>query len=136
MAGTTKTKTTKQPATGGAKARPERARKSSVEYVQQAMQDIDRARERAGVELRDSLDSALDRLRDVVGDLRTRAEHQASEFERAFDEATDEARREYGRQAIMAQDSPEALTEMTAAIRKRRAELAREHGGGNGKAQR
>ena len=120
-----------KPAKRGAKARP-RAQKTSIDYVQQAMNDIDRARERAGVELRDTLDSALERLRHAVGDLRKRAEQEASEFERAFEDATEDGRREYGRRAIMGQRSPEALKEMTAAIRKRKAELAEQATSGNG----
>jgi uncharacterized protein YicC (UPF0701 family) len=120
-----------KPAKRGAKGKP-RAQKTSMDYVQQAIQDIDRARGRAGEELRETLDSALERLRDAVGDLRKRAEDQASEFERAFEDSTEDGRREFGRRAIMAQRSPEALKEMTAAIRKRKAELAEQATSGNG----
>jgi hypothetical protein len=100
--------------------------KSSVEYLQQALQDIDHARERAGTELRDSLDSASGRVREAIADLRKRAEDQAAELERAFEDAAEETRREYGRRAIMAQRSPEALGEMSAAIRKRRTALTKQ----------
>jgi hypothetical protein len=124
MATTTKA-ATKTPAVKG-------TQKSAADYVQQAIQDIDHARERAGVELRESLDSAVERLREAAGDLRKRAEQQAAEFEHAFEEATEDGRRELGRRAIMAQRSPEALKEMSSFIRKRKAELTEQAGTGAG----
>ena len=95
----------------------------SIDYLQDAVRDLDRARERAGSELRESLDAGIERVRTVIDDLRERGEHQASEFERFFDETTEHGRREYGRRAIMVQRSEEALKDMTAAIRERRSEL-------------
>jgi uncharacterized protein YicC (UPF0701 family) len=96
----------------------------SIDHLQDAIRDLDKARERAGAELRESLDAGIERLRDVMGDLRERAEHQASEFERMFDETTEDGRRELGRRAIMAQRSDAALKEMSATVRKRRSELS------------
>jgi ATP/maltotriose-dependent transcriptional regulator MalT len=55
-----------------------RAQRPSIEYVEQAIQDIDGARRGAGAELRKTLDSALERLRDAVGDLRERGDDQVT----------------------------------------------------------
>ena len=130
MATTAKVKPTKRPAKRGAKA-SSGTQKSSLDYVQEAMKDLDRARGRAGSELRETLDTAIDRLHAAASGLRERAENEASELQQAYEQASEETRREYGRQAIMLQQSPEALSEMTAAIRKRRAGLAKaERGNG------
>jgi uncharacterized protein YicC (UPF0701 family) len=119
MPTTTKPKTTRKAAQAP----------SSIAYVQDAIKDLERARERAGTELRESLDAGIERLREVIEDLRKRAEQQASEFERVFEETTEEGRREFGRRAIMAQRSDEALKAMSSAIRKRRSELSGGEGG-------
>lgn len=105
------------------------AEKSPMDRLQEAIRGLDRARDRAGDELRESIDTAVTRLRDVAGDLRKRAERQAGEWEDALDEAGEDVRRELGRRAVMAQQTPEALKEMSAAIRKRKAELAPQGGG-------
>jgi hypothetical protein len=55
----------------------ERARKSVAEHPQQASAEIDKARQEATADVRRSLDSALERMRDVSGELRQRAKGQA-----------------------------------------------------------
>jgi hypothetical protein len=52
----------------------ERARKSAAEHLQLASAEIDNARQQATAGVRRSLDSALERMRDVSGELRLRAE--------------------------------------------------------------
>ena len=51
----------------------ERARKSAAEHLQQASAEIDKARQEATADVRRSLDSALERMRDVSGELCQRA---------------------------------------------------------------
>ena len=121
-----RTTTAKQPARRRGHAGPARAPKSSADYVQQAMQDIDKARERVSVELRENLDAALERLRDAAGDLRKRAEQQTGDWGDALEQATEDVRRDLGRRAVMAQRTPAALKEMSAAVRERRAQLTAE----------
>ena len=47
------------------------------------------------------------------------------EWQKTLDAAADDALRELGRMTIRAQRSPEALTELSAEIRKRRGQLSR-----------
>jgi hypothetical protein len=96
------------------------------ERLQQAMTDIEHAAERAGDDVRSNVDDALARIRDAAGDLRKRAESQAADLEKTFESATEDARRELGRRAVRVQRNPEALSEISAEVRRRRAQLARQ----------
>jgi hypothetical protein len=71
------------------------------------------------------LDRAAERLRDVASELRVRAEDEVKEFQSALDRAGEQLRVELGRRAIHAQGSTAALTQLSAEIRKRRAELTK-----------
>ena len=116
-----------KPTTSAAHGRPaeelERSRKLTMEHLQQASAEIDKARQEATGGVRRSLDSALDRLREVRGELRERAEDQTAEWQDALEQAPEKVRREMGRRAIRAQRTPEALEELSAEIRKSKADL-------------
>jgi uncharacterized protein YicC (UPF0701 family) len=109
--------------TKAARRTPARPEPSSVEYIQQALADLDKARGRAGDELRVNVDHAVERLRKAATELRARAEDEASDWEGALERASEEMRRDLGRLAVRAQRTPEALTDMSTEIRKRRSQL-------------
>ena len=120
-AGTTpKSKPTKsKPAKPAARKQP-----SSLDYVQQALKDLDKARGRATDEVRHTVDTAIERLRKASSEMRSRAGDEAADFEERLEHASEEVRRDLGRRAIAAQQTPEALTELAGAIRKRKTELS------------
>ena len=102
---------------------PKPAEKSSLDYLQQALEDLARAREQAQQEARAAIDSAVERIRDVRKDLGARAHEEADELQTRLEHASDEALKEFGRAAIRAQRTPEALTEMQAELRDRKRKL-------------
>lgn len=61
--------TTKKPATRAKRPAAARAEPSSLDYVQQAIEDLDKARSRATDELRETIDSAIERLRKAASQL-------------------------------------------------------------------
>ena len=95
------TKTARKPATGDGH--------SPADYLQGALDELTKARERAGDDIRSGIDSA---------------QEQVSDWRHSLDKATDEVRRELGILAVRAQRSPEALRAMSAEIRKRKTEIA------------
>ena len=109
---------------------------SAVDRLQQATGDVERMTERASGDLRKNLDDAVGRMRDIAADLRKRAEDEATDLERTLEEATEDVRREVGRRAVRAQGSLEALSEMSAEIRRRRSQLSRQAKAAGGAAQR
>lgn len=100
------------------------AEKGSLDYLQQALDDLAHARGQAQHEARAGIDSAVERIRDVRKDLGTRAQSEADELQARLERASEEARRELGRAAIRAQRTPEALTQMQAEIRDRKRKLS------------
>jgi hypothetical protein len=102
----------------------QRARDRTLEHLQQASDEIDKARQEATGGVRRGLDSALEHLREARGELRQRAQVRATEWQVGLEQAPDKVRREMGRRAIRAQQTPEALTELSAEIRKREADLS------------
>jgi hypothetical protein len=102
---------------------PKPAEKSSLDSLQQALDDLDSAREQAQHEVRASIDAAVDRIRDARNDLTTRAHHEAGDLQSRLEHASEEVRREIGRTAIRAQRTPDALTAMQAEIRDRKRKL-------------
>lgn len=126
MPATTKPATTKpaaaKPKAAGAKRAPAR-KPTSLDYVQKAIEDLDKARKSAGEELRKTIDTAMERLRKATSDMRSRAGDEAADFEEVISRASEEVRRDLGRRAVHAQQTPEALTELSSEIRKRKAEL-------------
>jgi ElaB/YqjD/DUF883 family membrane-anchored ribosome-binding protein len=101
------------------------APRTSVDYLEDALKDLGKAREKGGEEIRSSIDAAMERVRETTNQLGSRGQDQVSEWQKTLDAAADDALRELGRMAIRAQRSPEALTELSGEIRKRRGQLAR-----------
>lgn len=96
------------------------ADQSSLDYLQQALDDLDSARRQAQHEVRAGIDSAVDRIRDARKELATRAHDEADDLQARLERVSEEARMEIGRTAIRAQRTPEALTAMQAEIRDRK----------------
>jgi DNA polymerase III gamma/tau subunit len=101
----------------------ERAHKSATEHLQQASAEIDKARQEATADVRRSLDSALEGMRDVSGELRQRAEDHTAEWQDALEHASDKARRQMGRRRHSRPATPEALKELSDEIRKQKTKL-------------
>lgn len=114
MATATPTRKTARPANG----------QTPVEYLQEALDDLVKARDRAGDDIRSGIDSAIDRTRDALREAGSEAQEQVGDWRRSLEKATDDLRRDLGIVAVRAQSSPEALKAMSAEIRKRKAEIA------------
>ena len=91
--------------------------------MQQASAEIDKACQEATADVRRSLDSALERMRDVSGELRQRAEDQTAEWQDALEHASDRARRQMGRRGIRQPRMPEALKGLSDGTRKQKTKL-------------
>lgn len=72
----------------------EHARKSAAEHLQQASAEIDKTCQETTAGVRRGPDTALERMRDVSGELRRRAEHQTAERQDAREQTSDKARRQ------------------------------------------
>ena len=96
---------------------------SPAVHVRQAIDELDQARDGASQQVRDHIDVALQRLRDVTDDLAAHARDQASEFQDALESAGEDLRVELGRRAVRAQRSVSGLNEISAEIRRRKTEL-------------
>src|SRR3954452_12080293 len=99
------------------------AEKSSLDYLQHALDDLAHAREQAQQEARAGIDAAVQRIREVRKDLGSRAHDEADELQARLERAPGDALKEFGRAAIRAQRTPEALTEMQGEIRDRKRKL-------------
>jgi hypothetical protein len=97
---------------------------SSVDYLQGALDELTKARERAGDDIRGGIDSAIERTRDAMKEAGAGAQEQLTDWRVSLDRATDDVRRELGILAVRAQRSPEALRAMSAEIRKRKTEIS------------
>ena len=97
--------------------------KRSVDYLQQALEDLALARGQAQHEVRRSIDAAAERIREARKELLDRAHEQADDLQGRLDQASEDALREFGRAAVRAQRTPEALTEMQTEIRARKRTL-------------
>jgi len=77
----TATETTKAPARGAERtpAMKHADDAKTLEYLQHAIDDLDRAREHADKELRSGLGTAMARMREIAGDVRRRAQNNAAE---------------------------------------------------------
>lgn len=118
----TATKTPKPAAKPVRKAAPTKG-KTSLDYLQQALDDLDKARAKAQQDAHAAIDAAVERIRAAATDLRSRAAEPARDIEERLEQVSEDARREIGRMAIDAQRSPEALAEMAAQIRRRKRAL-------------
>lgn len=72
------------------------------------------------MEARGGIDSAVERIQKVRKDLGARARDGAEDMQARLEHASEEALREFGHAAVVAQRSPEALTEMQTEIRARK----------------
>ncbi|HEU0025364.1 MAG TPA: hypothetical protein VFQ12_12065 [Thermoleophilaceae bacterium] len=109
------TTTAKKPAKAGGHG--------SVEHLQGALDELTKARERAGEDIRGRIEAAIDRTRDAMKEAGTETQDQIGDWQKSLEKATDDLRREFGLVAVRAQRSPEALRAMSAEIRKRKAEI-------------
>ena len=121
----TRTATTHKPGTATTHKPAPPAPKTSVDYLEEALKDLGKAREKGGKEIRASIDAAMEWVRQAAKELGSRSQGQVGEWQKALDAATDDVLRELGLMTIRAQHSPEALTEFSAEIRKRRGQLSR-----------
>jgi uncharacterized FlaG/YvyC family protein len=108
---------------------------TAAEHLEDALDDLNSARQSAQDELRSSIDSAISRAREALDDLRsdteeraenlrTRAKNQAADWQRALEDATEDARRELGVRAVHAQRSQDALDAMSEEIKRHMKEIA------------
>ena len=93
------------------------------EHLRGALEELGKARDRAGDDIRGGIDSAIQRTREAMKEAGAEAQEQVSDWRRTLDKASDDARRELGILAVRAQSSPEALRAMSAEIRKRKAQI-------------
>jgi hypothetical protein len=131
---TTKTKpaTPAKPAKPAARRRPAGAKakapaprpKRPEDDLREALEELGKARDKASRDIRANIDTAIERVRETARDLRERAGQEFSDLDDTLSRATEDARRELGRRAVRAQQTPEALTELSTEIRKRRRQLA------------
>ena len=98
--------------------------KAPVDYLQDALHDLDKAREKATDEVAASIDSAKERITDARADLAERRDERLQDWREQLSGAADDALCEFGRWAIRAQRSPEALTELSKEIAKRKAQVS------------
>ena len=94
-----------------------------LDHLHHALDDLGRAREGAGQEARDRIDAATDSVRDAASNFRSRTEDRVTEWEHTLRRETDDVLVELGRLAIRAQRSPGALRELSAEIRRHKAEI-------------
>ena len=97
---------------------------SSSERLQDALKDLDEARQRATGDAREAIDAATDRVRGLAKDAADRAQEEVHDWQRTLERAGGDVRQELGIMAVRVQSTPEALTAMAAEIRKRKAQLA------------
>ena len=105
-------------------AAPKQAHKSATDHLQDALEDLDKARQEAGDEASTRIDSARDRICEARSDLSERGEERLQDWRGQLGSAADDVLCELGRWAISAQRSPEALTELSKEITKRESALS------------
>lgn len=107
---------------------------TAADYVEHARDDLNEARQGAQAEMRTAIESAAERTREVLHDLkgtatgraeelRTRHKRQTWEWQRELEEASDEARLELGIEVVRAQRTSQALDAMAQEIKRRKKEL-------------
>ena len=96
---------------------------TTLDHLQHAAKDLDKARGQAGQDVVHSIDAALKRIREAADDVRHRAQDQAGDWQETLEHAGDDLRVELGRRGVRAQSNPDALEELREEISKRRAEL-------------
>jgi vacuolar-type H+-ATPase subunit H len=107
---------------------------SAAKHLEDAVDDLNEARQSAQEELRSRIDSAISRAREALDDLRSdteeraesvrsRAEEKAREWQSALEDATEDARRELGIRAVRAQRTEDALDAMADEIKGQKTEV-------------
>jgi uncharacterized protein YjbJ (UPF0337 family) len=91
--------------------------------VQQAIDDLRSAGEKATGEVRSNIDSAMQRLRDVSDQATSRATDQVGTWRETLERATDDVRKELGKLGVRAQSSLDALEEISGELDERRRQL-------------
>lgn len=110
--------TTTKPAGSGQKAKRQKA---TADYLQDALEDLGKARDKAGEEVGARIDSAVERIKEAREDLTEQGRDQLSEWKHDLESAAEDARRELGLFAVRAQRTPEALDDLSEEITKRKA---------------
>jgi hypothetical protein len=95
-----------------------------MDHLQDALEELDKAREQATDEVSGKIDSARDRINEAREDMASRGHEQLTDWREQFENAADGALVELGRWAIRAQRKPEALDELSKEISKREAEVS------------
>ncbi len=95
-----------------------------VDYLQDALKDLGAVREKAGEVVGANIDAVVGRISGVRQDLTSRGQGQVAEWRSGLDEAAEDVRREFGRFAVRAQRTPEALTELSQEILRRSREFS------------
>ena len=117
----TATKTQTKPA--HTRTRAKVAEPGTLDFLQRALEDLNRAREHAQLDARVGIDDATERIRAAVEDVRRRLKEEADDVQTRLDHASDEVRLELGRAVIRAQRTPEALSELAREIRRAKDDL-------------
>jgi F0F1-type ATP synthase membrane subunit b/b' len=108
---------------------------SAAEYLENALEDLNKARKDATDDLRSMIDSAISRSREALDHLRVdaedraehlkeRAENRATEWQQMLEDASADVRRELAIRTVRAQRSDEALKEISDEIKHQKKELA------------
>jgi hypothetical protein len=92
------------------------------EHLREALEELGKARDRAGDDVRAGIESAIRRTREAMKHAGADTQEQAADWRHSLEKASDDVRRELGILAVRAQSSPEALRAMSAEIRKRKAQ--------------
>lgn len=95
-----------------------------LEHLQHALDDLGRAREGASEQARDRIDAATDSVRDAATTFRSRAEELLAQWEQMLEREADDVLVEVGKLAVRSQRTPGALRELSAEIRRCKAEMA------------
>ena len=107
---------------------------TAADYVEHALDDLNQARQGAQAETRAAIESAAERTREVLHDLkanvtgraeelRTRHKEQTWKWQRELEEASDQVRLELGIEVVRAQRTSQALDAMAHEIKRRKKEL-------------
>jgi hypothetical protein len=108
--------------------------RTAADYLEHALEDLNQARQGAQAEMRAAIESAAERTREVLNDLkgnvtgraealRTRHEEQTWEWQRDLEKASDESLLELGIKVVRAQRTSQALDAMAHEIKRRKSEL-------------
>ena len=86
---TTRTATTHKPGTTMTHKPAPPAPRTSVDYLEEALKDLGKAREKGGKEIRASIDAAMEWVRQAAKELGSRSQGQVGGWQKALDAATD-----------------------------------------------